>query len=78
MVSLADCKGRRALVYFYPAASTPGCTKQACDFRDSPAELNGASLDIVGLAALTSIEIRCRSSDVAPYCGAASRYGPFL
>ena len=34
-VSLADFKGRRVIVYFYPAASTPGCTKQACDFRDS-------------------------------------------
>ena len=39
-VSLADYKGRRVIVYFYPAASTPGCTKQACDFRDSLAELN--------------------------------------
>ncbi len=34
-VSLADYKGRRVIVYFYPAASTPGCTKQACDFRDN-------------------------------------------
>jgi len=34
-VSLADFKGQRVIVYFYPAASTPGCTKQACDFRDN-------------------------------------------
>ena len=34
-VKLSDYKGRKVIVYFYPAASTPGCTKQACDFRDS-------------------------------------------
>lgn len=49
-VSLADYKGRRVIVYFYPAASTPGCTKQACDFRDSLAELNGAGLDVIGIS----------------------------
>ncbi len=49
-VSLADYKGRRVIVYFYPAASTPGCTKQACDFRDSLGELNGAGLDVVGIS----------------------------
>jgi thioredoxin-dependent peroxiredoxin len=49
-VSLADYKGRRVIVYFYPAASTPGCTKQACDFRDSLSELNGAGLDVVGIS----------------------------
>lgn len=49
-VSLSDFKGRRVVVYFYPAASTPGCTKQACDFRDSLAELNDAGLDVVGIS----------------------------
>jgi len=49
-VSLADYKGRRIIVYFYPAASTPGCTKQACGFRDSLAELNDAGLDVVGIS----------------------------
>ena len=34
-VRLQDFRGRNTIVYFYPAASTPGCTKQACDFRDS-------------------------------------------
>ena len=34
-VSLADYRGRKVIVYFYPAASTPGCTKEACDFRDN-------------------------------------------
>jgi thioredoxin-dependent peroxiredoxin len=49
-VSLADYKGRRVVVYFYPAASTPGCTKQACDFRDNLQGLNEAGLDIIGIS----------------------------
>ncbi|MEG8179008.1 thioredoxin-dependent thiol peroxidase [Nocardia terpenica] len=49
-VSLADYRGRKVIVYFYPAASTPGCTKQACDFRDSLAELGGAGIDVVGIS----------------------------
>jgi peroxiredoxin Q/BCP len=49
-VALADYRGRRVVVYFYPAASTPGCTKQACDFRDSLAELNEAGLDVLGIS----------------------------
>ncbi|MUL83443.1 MULTISPECIES: thioredoxin-dependent thiol peroxidase [unclassified Mycolicibacterium] len=50
VVKLSDYKGRKVIVYFYPAASTPGCTKQACDFRDSLAELNGAGLGVVGIS----------------------------
>jgi peroxiredoxin Q/BCP len=49
-VKLSDFKGRKVVVYFYPAASTPGCTKQACDFRDSLAELNEAGLDVLGIS----------------------------
>jgi thioredoxin-dependent peroxiredoxin len=49
-VKLGDYKGRKVIVYFYPAASTPGCTKQACDFRDSLAQLNEAGLDVVGVS----------------------------
>ena len=49
-VSLADYRGRKVIVYFYPAASTPGCTKQACDFRDNLAELGDAGLDVVGIS----------------------------
>jgi peroxiredoxin Q/BCP len=49
-VSLADYRGRRVVVYFYPAAGTPGCTKQACDFSESLAELNGAGLDVLGVS----------------------------
>jgi peroxiredoxin Q/BCP len=49
-VSLADYRGRKLIVYFYPAASTPGCTKEACDFRDNLRELNKAGLDVVGIS----------------------------
>jgi peroxiredoxin Q/BCP len=49
-VSLADYRGRRVVVYFYPAASTPGCTKEACDFRDNLRDLNDAGLDVVGIS----------------------------
>jgi thioredoxin-dependent peroxiredoxin len=49
-VSLADYRGRRLIVYFYPAASTPGCTKEACDFRDNLTELNDAGIDVVGIS----------------------------
>ena len=49
-VSLSDFRGRRVIVYFYPAASTPGCTKQACDFRDNLAELGDAGIEVVGIS----------------------------
>jgi thioredoxin-dependent peroxiredoxin len=49
-VSLADFRGRNLVVYFYPAASTPGCTKEACDFRDNLAELNDAGFAVVGIS----------------------------
>ncbi|MFD9736348.1 thioredoxin-dependent thiol peroxidase [Umezawaea sp. NPDC059074] len=49
-VSLADYLGRSVVVYFYPAASTPGCTKQACDFRDSIGSLAESGYDVVGIS----------------------------
>jgi thioredoxin-dependent peroxiredoxin len=49
-VSLADYRGRKVVVYFYPAASTPGCTKQACDFRDNLSEFNDAGFAVVGIS----------------------------
>jgi peroxiredoxin Q/BCP len=49
-VSLSDYRGRKVIVYFYPAASTPGCTKEACDFRDNLHDLNDAGLDVVGIS----------------------------
>jgi len=49
-VSLSDFAGRRLVVYFYPAAMTPGCTTQACDFRDSLDSLHAAGIDVVGIS----------------------------
>ena len=49
-VSLADLRGRSVVVYFYPAAATPGCTTEACDFRDSLASLTSAGYSVVGVS----------------------------
>jgi peroxiredoxin Q/BCP len=49
-VSLSDFRGGKTIVYFYPAASTPGCTKEACDFRDTLGSLQAAGYDVVGIS----------------------------
>jgi thioredoxin-dependent peroxiredoxin len=49
-VSLASLRGQRVIVYFYPAAMTPGCTKQACDFRDSKSDLSDAGFAVLGIS----------------------------
>lgn len=49
-VGLDDYRGRSTVVYFYPAAATPGCTKQACDFRDSLSALQAAGYEVVGIS----------------------------
>ena len=49
-VSLSDYAGSPVLVYFYPKANTPGCTTQACDFRDNIAELNDLGVKVVGIS----------------------------
>jgi thioredoxin-dependent peroxiredoxin len=49
-VSLSSLRGQRVIIYFYPAAMTPGCTKQACDFRDSLASLAAAGLAVLGIS----------------------------
>jgi peroxiredoxin Q/BCP len=49
-LSLAQLRGRRVVLYAYPAAMTPGCTKQACDFRDSLASLRAAGYEVVGIS----------------------------
>lgn len=49
-VSLSDFRGRKTIVYFYPAASTPGCTKEACDFRDTLASLQAEGYEVVGIS----------------------------
>jgi peroxiredoxin Q/BCP len=49
-VSLADFAGRNVIVYFYPAASTPGCTTEACDFRDNINSLKSAGYQVLGVS----------------------------
>ena len=49
-VSLSALRGQRVIVYFYPAAMTPGCTKEACDFRDNLGVLAGAGLTVLGIS----------------------------
>jgi peroxiredoxin Q/BCP len=49
-LSLSDLRGRKVVLYAYPAAMTPGCTTQACDFRDSLASLQGAGYQVVGIS----------------------------
>ena len=49
-VALKDYRGRKVVVYFYPAAMTPGCTTQACDFRDSLDSLNAAGFAVLGIS----------------------------
>lgn len=49
-VSLSDFAGRRVVIYFYPKANTPGCTTEACDFRDSMEQLNDQDIAVVGIS----------------------------
>jgi peroxiredoxin Q/BCP len=49
-VSLSSYRGRQVIVYFYPAAMTPGCTKEACDFRDRQPDLAGADTAVLGIS----------------------------
>ncbi|WIM97462.1 thioredoxin-dependent thiol peroxidase [Actinoplanes oblitus] len=49
-LALKDLRGRKVVLYAYPAAMTPGCTKQACDFRDSLASLQAAGYEVVGIS----------------------------
>jgi thioredoxin-dependent peroxiredoxin len=49
-VSLSDFRGQKVVLYAYPAASTPGCTTQACDFRDNIASLQSAGYQVLGLS----------------------------
>ena len=49
-VSLSDSRGRRTIVYFYPAAMTPGCTTQACDFTESLDSLRAAGFEVLGIS----------------------------
>lgn len=57
-VSLHDQRGTRVILYFYPAAITPGCTTEACDFRDSLGSLQGAGYRVIGVSRDTLAKLR--------------------
>lgn len=49
-LTLSSLRGKKVIVYFYPEAMTPGCTTQACDFRDNLGRLQGAGYEVVGIS----------------------------
>ncbi|HEX6968253.1 MAG TPA: thioredoxin-dependent thiol peroxidase [Micromonosporaceae bacterium] len=57
MLSLQDLRGRKVVLYAYPAAMTPGCTRQACDFRDSLPALQAAGYEVVGISPDTTAKL---------------------
>ncbi|MFJ6278480.1 thioredoxin-dependent thiol peroxidase [Arthrobacter subterraneus] len=64
-VSLGDFAGENVVVYFYPAAATPGCTTQACDFRDSLASLAAAGYRVIGISPDAEAKLRSFSDKEA-------------
>lgn len=50
-VSLADYRGKKVILYFYPKDNTPGCTKESCDFRDNYQSLQGQGFEVIGVSA---------------------------
>lgn len=56
--SLTDYRGKNVVVYFYPKAATPGCTTEACDFRDSLSALDAAGYSVIGISPDSTDEIR--------------------
>ncbi|MGB4135645.1 MAG: thioredoxin-dependent thiol peroxidase [Microbacterium sp.] len=67
-VTLSGLRGKKVVLYFYPAAMTPGCTTQACDFRDSIASLLGAGYVVIGVSRDTPAKLReFRDRDGLPF-----------
>lgn len=64
-ISLSDFAGENVVVYFYPAAATPGCTTEACDFRDNLASLASAGYRVVGVSPDTEAKLRSFSEKEA-------------
>lgn len=62
-VTLAEFRGRSVVVYFYPKAETPGCTTEACDFRDSLSSLQGAGFTVIGISPDAPEELAAFSSN---------------
>lgn len=68
LVTLAGLRGSGVILFFYPAAMTPGCTTEACDFRDSTAPLSAAGYRIFGVSRDDPATLRAfRERDALPY-----------
>jgi peroxiredoxin Q/BCP len=67
-VALSDLRGHKVIAFFYPAAMTPGCTTEACDFRDSVEPLRDAGYTVVGVSRDEPAKLReFRERDALPY-----------
>lgn len=67
-VTLSDLRGGGVILFFYPAAMTPGCTTEACDFRDSLAPLQAAGYTVLGVSRDDPATLRTfRERDALPY-----------
>jgi thioredoxin-dependent peroxiredoxin len=67
-LTLKDLRGRKVVLYAYPAAMTPGCTKQACDFRDSLGSLQAAGYEVVGISPDTPAKLaKFRENDAITF-----------
>ncbi|MGQ0467846.1 MAG: thioredoxin-dependent thiol peroxidase [Sporichthyaceae bacterium] len=67
-VSLSDFAGGRVILYVYPAAMTPGCTKQACDFRDNIARVSAAGYTVLGVSPDAPAKLaKFRDRDAVPF-----------
>ena len=66
-VKLTDFRGKKVILYFYPAASTPGCTTQACDFRDNMGVLQDSGYVVLGISkdALPALQDFARNENLA-------------
>lgn len=62
-VSLEGFRGSKVIVYFYPAAATPGCTTQACDFRDNFSSLLSAGFSVLGVSKDSPLELAKFAAD---------------
>ena len=62
-VALSDFSGQKVIVYFYPAAGTPGCTTQACDFRDNINSLKSAGYQVLGVSKDTTDDLKKFQAD---------------
>ncbi len=73
MVSLEDYRGQKVVLYFYPKDATPGCTTEACDFRDAMPKLNGAVVIGISQTARRNIRTSSPSTSSRSICSSTTR-----